>query len=104
MGIIIGVLSFFSGFMGGGISIIFGGLWILLGLRLLKFNSGARRAVLALAVLFLLVYLFIIYIAETEDHYLYISVILQAPLATLNLIALIYLSLPKIKQAFLSIK
>lgn len=100
-GILVGLISFLFGLIGGGLSIVFGGLWVLFGLRLLKFQNSARRVIVILATLFFLSYAFIIYIAETADYYLSISVILQIPLAFLNLISLVYLLLPQVKKRFI---
>lgn len=101
-GMIIGVFSFLLGLIGEGpFSIVFGGAWIILGLRLLKLQNWARRIVLITSAVFLLAYLFVFYAALTVDRFFYMGLIMKLPLALLNVTALIYLLLPKVKKSFL---
>ena len=101
LGIVIGILSFLLGLIGAGpFSIIFGGGWIILGLRLLKLQRWARWVILAASAVFLSVYLFVFYAAVTVDRFFYIGLMLQSPLALLSIISIIYLMLPKVRKVF----
>jgi hypothetical protein len=101
LGIVIGIFSLLLGLIGAGpLSIIFGGGWILFGLRLLKLQRWARKVILAASVVFLAIYLLVFYAAVAVDRFYGIGLVFQFPLAVLSSVSIIYLMLPKVRKVF----
>lgn len=97
-GVLVGLISLLLGGIGGPGSIIFGGLWIIFGLKLLKSPQKVKKAILIASIPQFILFGLMIYGGLKIDRFLFMGVIFQAPLVLLNLISLFYLNFPTVTQ------